>query len=65
MPNNRSDAYSDGYLAVADSPTGNPGSCPFPPDSPEADDWHEGVIQRRLEDNQEWIEAVVTSLRTC
>lgn len=57
MPNNRSDAYSDGYLAVADSHTGNPGPCPFPPDSTEAADWREGVAQRRLEDELEWLAA--------
>jgi hypothetical protein len=57
MPNNHSDAYSDGYLAVADSYTNNPGLCPFPPDSQEAADWRAGVEQRRLEDAQEWLAA--------
>lgn len=47
------EAFADGYLAVADSRTGDPGECPFPSGTSDAESWYAGVAQRHMENAEE------------
>lgn len=46
----KSAAWGQGYMDVADSPSLNTPRCPYPEGSEEAGEWLLGVIQRQDED---------------